>query len=316
MPNDPLVKITARRDKDPTRSNAILSRYFAEIKKRFGKLKKDVEEHIMDPTTLKGKKETESNPGQLIVMAERYVYEKSLDRMKEFMLWLDQQVLDGILTVESRPWLVSPSAESFWADKYIQSSYQKGIETARADMASAGATLPELGPVSVARNKPFHADRLGLIFSRTFNGMKGLTDVMKAQMGRELAKGMGEGRSPYDIAYKLKDRVDKIGITRARLIARTEVIFAHNSAAVNEYESLEGLIGEEIKVQWWTALDERVRASHRERHGRIYKKQRAQELIGEPNCRCTLLPWTKTLWDMFMRMDTKKEYQRKKNLSS
>lgn len=299
MPNKiPLVKITTRRDMDPTRSNAILRRYFAEIKKRFGELKRKVEEHITNPSTLKGKEYTE-NPGQLVIMAEkkRYVYEKSLDRMKEFMLWLDQQVLDGILTVESRPWLASPSGEGLWTDVYIQSAYQKGIEMARADLASAGASLPSLGPVSVAFNKPFHADRVGLIYSRTFNGMKGLTDTMKAQMGRELAKGMAEGRSPYDIAYKLKDRVDKIGITRSRLIARTEVIFSHNSAAINEYDSLEGIIGEEIKVQWWTALDERVRASHRLRHAKIYTKKRAQELIGEPACRCTLLPWIKTLAD-------------------
>jgi len=124
--------------------------------------------------------------------------------------------------------------------------------------------------------------------------MKGITESMKGQMSGVLAMGMAEGRSPYDIAYKLKDRVDAI-ITRARLIARTEVVHTHNEAAMNEFESLEGIVGETIYVQWWTALDERVRATHAARHGKVFKRKTAQGLIGEPNCRCALLPWTKTL---------------------
>lgn len=117
----PLVRITARRDMDPTRSNAILRRYFLDIKKRFGELKRKTEEYVLNPSSLQGKEITESNPGQITIMADKkhYVYEKSLDRMKEFMTWLDQQVLDGILTVESRPWLISPSRDAFWADTYI-----------------------------------------------------------------------------------------------------------------------------------------------------------------------------------------------------
>jgi len=125
--------------------------------------------------------------------------------------------------------------------------------------------------------------------------MKGITESMKGQMSGVLAMGMAEGRGPYDIAYKLKDRVEAIGITRARLIARTEVVHTHNAAAMNEFESLEGIVGETIYVQWWTALDERVRATHAARHGKVFKRKTAQGLIGEPNCRCALLPWTKTL---------------------
>lgn len=294
-----LVKITKRREKDLTRSNTILRRYFAEINRHFRALEKAISDHVQKPSTLSGKLENDTILARdilsLTVNKDRYVYERSLDRMKEFMQWLDEQVENGIMAVEKKPWLVSPNQQSLWADTYIQAAYQKGIEQARADLASMGITLPTLSPVSVAMNRPFHADRLGLIYSRTFNGMKYLTDAMKNQIGRVLAQGMGEGRSPYDIAYKMKDRVEKIGITRARLIARTEVIFAHNEASLNEFESLEGLVGETIKVQWWTAMDERVRGkpggmypkarpSHWAWHGKVYTRQQAKEKLGAPNC--------------------------------
>jgi len=132
--------------------------------------------------------------------------------------------------------------------------------------------------------QPFHADRAALIYTRAFNGMKGVTEAMKAQMAHVLATGMAEGRHPWQIARRLADRVDKIGITRARLIARTETARAHRQATLNEFEALEGIVGEEIFGQWWTALDERVRPRHREWHGKVYTREVLATMVGEPNC--------------------------------
>lgn len=289
-----ILKVTKRRDKDPTFSDPLIKRWFAEISRRFNSLSQAVIQYIYTDNRLGGKEETSGPLDITSLAARKYVYEHSPDKAKEFMDWLDQQVADGIMEVEKRPWMVG-QGYSLWTDTYVHSAYQKGILQARTDLNNGGAKLPDLGPVSAAMNKPFHADRLGLVYSRVFNGMKGLTEQMKGQMSQVLALGMADGRSPYDIAYKLKDRVDAIGITRARLIARTEVIHAHNEAALNEFDSLEGIVGETIYVQWWTALDDRVRPTHAARHGRVYRRDKAKQLIGEPNCRCALLPWTKTL---------------------
>jgi len=42
-------------------------------------------------------------------------------------------------------------------------------------------------------------------------------------------------------------------------------------------------------------LDERVRGSHVFRHGKVYTREEAELLIGDPNCRCALLPWIESI---------------------
>ena len=95
----------------------------------------------------------------------------------------------------------------------------------------------------------------------------------------------------YELAKRINDRVDHIGMTRAKLLARTEVVYASNAAALNEFQAAERTIGKKILAQWWTALDERVRDTHRIRQARIYNFKTAETLLGEPNCRCSLLPY-------------------------
>ena len=299
MKTAPLVKIGPTRDKDPTRTITLRKQWIAEINSRYGKLKKAITEYVVEQNTLGGHEKAAEPPHEVVAMAApKYVYEDSAAKIDGFMGWLDQQVQSGILVSARREGGVVGYGNRLWSDVFIESAYQRGIAQARADLNGVGADLPDMGPVSAAFNKPFHAGRVATLYTRAFNGMKGITEAMKSQMSDVLAQGMAEGRSPYDIAYKLRDRVDKIGITRSRLIARTEVVRAHNVAALNEFEALENLVGEEIWVQWWTAKDERVRPHHAIRHGQRYKRSTALGMIGEPNCRCALLPWTKTISDI------------------
>ena len=292
----PILKITKRRDKDPNQCLSVVVAWDREVKKRFNNLKQKIYQYIVKNNKLGGK--TPTLKSDVTALASNgYVYEYSNDQLKSFNSWLDTQVKAGILETEQRPFAGLTSSNSVWCDTYIQSAYQKGIAQARADLNAGGAKLLDLGPVHAAFNKPIHADRVGLMYTRSFNGMAGVTEAMKSQMSNVLASSMAEGRSPYDIAYKLNDRVDKIGMTRSRLIARTEVTYTHNQATLNEFASLEGVVGEDILVQWWTALDERVRSSHRLLHAVVMTREEVQQYLGDPNCRCTLLPWTQTLSD-------------------
>ncbi len=281
----PLLKIGKRRDKDPTQTLALRTKFINKLCKSFSKIKTDLKKLIIDDNFLNAKE---------ITTNKKYTYELSAKRIDDFDKWLVTQIENNILYTTIRPELV-PIGQNWWANTYIYSAYQKGIYQARANLNNIGARLPDLGSVVAEMNKPFHAERVALLYARAFNGMKGVTNAMRTQMNHVLATGMTDGKGPYQIAYDLVNRVDKIGITRARLIARTEIVYAHNRATLSEYESLEGIVGEEIKVQWWTALDERVRPQHRQWHGKIYTIEEAQSMLGAPNCRCGILPYTETL---------------------
>lgn len=289
-----LVKIGPGRDKDPTRTLTLRNRWVGQVNKRFADLRAKVIMHVGIDNALGGRLERQQNWFELATMAgPKYVYEEAPEMVRGFLAWLDQQTAHGVL--EAYKGGAVGYGNKLWSDVFIQTAYQRGLAQARADLNSMGAKLPDLGPVYAAFNKPFHADRVALLYTRAFNGMKGVTDAMRSQMSHILAEGMAEGLGPYAIAEKLAGRIDSIGMVRARLIARTEIIRAHSMAALNEYAALEGIVGEEIRVQWWTALDERVRSTHQARHGRVYTRDVAMGLIGEPNCRCCLLPWTETI---------------------
>lgn len=292
-----LVKIGPRRDKDPTQTKPVRDRYVREVVRRFGRIKAAVRQYVVEDNRLGAIRagrpvalQEEEEPRGVLppitpeaVAAGVYIYKQSAQRTDDFMVWLDEQVKNEVLTY-TRQYNFIGYGHKNWQDVHIYSAYHRGIQQALTDLKGAGAVLPELGSAAAIMMQPFHADRVALLYTRSFNSMKGVTEAMKAQMADVLARGMAEGRHPWQIARMLVDRVDKIGITRAKLIARTEIGWAHRQATLNEYSALEGIIGEEILIQWWTALDERVRAKHRLWHGNIYTKEVAQTMIGEPNC--------------------------------
>lgn len=182
---------------------------------------------------------------------------------------------------------------------YIRSSYQKGMESARSKLISAGAPLlpfdEQLGGLVAAFNRPFHANRVALIYTRAFNELKGITAAMDQQISRVLAQGLVEGIGVGEMARRINNRVDKVGISRARTLARTEIVRTFNEAAIAENTAASAVVGEPVLNEWVTALDERVRSSHRPRHGKVFTEEQALFLIGEPNCRCTLVPYIESV---------------------
>jgi SPP1 gp7 family putative phage head morphogenesis protein len=213
----------------------------------------------------------------------------------EFMRWLRQAESAGILELVPGPGI---GGEEPWTNLYVRSSYQKGLTSARAQLRAKGIDVPtgsfggvvDIDPIAATFQTPFHTERVNLIFQRVFTELEGVTQTMNGQIRRVLARGIAEGVGADEMARRMVDRVEKIGITRAKLIARTETVETYNQAAVNEFARAEQVIGETVLVKWFTSLDERVRSSHRRRHNKVFTQAGGRSLLGEPNCRCALLP--------------------------
>lgn len=57
--------------------------------------------------------------------------------------------------------------------------------------------MPDFLPdIDVIFNAPFYLERVGLVYTRTYTDLKGITDTMASQISRVLAQGMAEGRNP------------------------------------------------------------------------------------------------------------------------
>lgn len=256
--------------RDPTRTTTLRQRFEAEAKRRFAGLRRDIVNRIVNEDGFG----LRTNRGQ-------FEFERSADKVAAFMDWLTQAENEQILGVQ-RGTPTRVAAESAWTSTYVQTAYVRGLNQAAARLRQAGATVEQRW-VDAAFRRPIHADRLGIAYTRTYTELKGITDVMDQQISRVLAQGLANGDGPPAIARAIVDRVDKIGITRARMLARTEVINAHAEAALNTYQEA-GLEGVDVVAEWLTAVDACPECVALEAEG-PYSIEQARGLIPvHPNC--------------------------------
>lgn len=277
---------------DPTQTATLRRRFEAEMRRRFARLIRELRREL--PALLA------AEPMGIEVHADgsfgapafdesgRFLFPRRAEKAAEFMRWLRRQARRDVLQIDDGADVRSAAARA-WSNKYITTAYQSGIRQAGAKLRRGGAKVEDSW-VASAFNRPVHADRLGLIYTRTFTELYDVTEAMARAMSEVLTLGMADGRNPLDIANSLVDRVDKIGITRARLIARTEVISSHAEASLNAYEEA-GVEGVEVEAEWSTAGDSRVCPDCQSMEGRLFTLREARGMIPlHPNCRCAFLP--------------------------
>lgn len=279
---------------DPTRTTTLRKRMIADVNRRFKLLIKDINDAIITQDCFGLK---QSTPLPLFnVTPRQFDFPRSPDKVKAFMRWLKDMERRRILVVEQRPGRIGQTAEEAWTDVYIRSAYQEGIRRAGQELKKAGIAVPipsgALGvdPMTLAFNTPIHADRVGLLYTRTFSELEGITAAMDQQISGILAQGMAEGRNPYEIAKDITGRVEAIGMVRARTLARTEIIRAHHLAAMQEYKNA-GLVGVKIQSEWLTAgFDVCPKCAPLE--GKVFSIEEITPMIPRhPNCRCTAIPY-------------------------
>lgn len=265
---------------DPTKTITLRKKYEADLVRRFKKVRRAIIEEVVkrDAFGLK------TNRG-------RFEFESDALKVESFMAWLDQLVAQEVLGVATGT-PVAAAASNSWANVYVQASYAAGLNRAASQMRKGGASVAE-SFVGAAFARPIHADRVGILYSRNFRNLDAITKTMDAQISSVLAQGIAQGDNPQTIARALANRVDKVGITRARTLARTEVINAHAEATLNGFEEA-GLQEVEVEAEWATANDDRVCEKCAPMNGRVFKMQKARGMIPlHPNCRCAWLPVVK-----------------------
>ncbi len=235
-------------------------------------------------------------------------YPRSQAKIEEFMKWLQVQVDRGVLSITQFR-QIGEAMEREWTDLYIYDSYKRGVMRARSEMIAAGMAIPSIeasGGIGALMSTPFHMDRVGILFTRTFNTLQGITDAMSSTISQILAQGMIDGDNPYVIARKLKAAIDgtnmgSLGITdklgrfipakrRAEMLARTEIIRAFAEAQLNEYKNW-GVLGLKLQAEFRTAGDARVCPECGSHEKKVYSLEEASGLIPlHPNCRCAWFP--------------------------
>ncbi|HOL08029.1 MAG TPA: minor capsid protein [Methanomassiliicoccaceae archaeon] len=158
-------------------------------------------------------------------------------------------------------------------------------EAMKAGKTRASALLKAAGVQAVLGDVVVNPLVKETLYKRNLALLKGITEDMGKNIQVQLSEGILKGEGMSKLAKRL---VESTGIAedRAKLIARTETMFAFNTAAKEEYQRY----GVE-KVEWVAALDERMCDICGKYHGKIYPIDAVPDAPAHPNCRCVKIPY-------------------------
>lgn len=283
--------------RDPSRTNGLQRRFLAEVARRWRELQRDLRELIVEEDAL-GLREPTPLSGlptarQLVTHAQpqRWRFLTSDKKVEAFRGWLDERIQTRLLS--------AATGENAWTAKYVFSAYKQGLLRAYTDsqrnLAASGAAIDFLrgGRDQFLRSSffaPEAVSKIKLLATRTFESLRGVTATMSAQMARALADGLANGKGVLAVGKSLADMVDGIPLSRARTIARTEIMHSHSEGQLDSFEEL-GVDGLNVMAEWSTAGDDRVCPLCQPLEGVVMTVKEARGIIPRhPNCRCTWIP--------------------------
>jgi SPP1 gp7 family putative phage head morphogenesis protein len=287
---------------DPTHTLTLRNRFATAMRKRFRELRGVIRQSIIEQDCFA------LQPIQTMQMSptgrRQFAFETSSQKMAGFMDWLQEQVDRGILEVVNVPGSGNALNER-WTDMYVREAYEKGVTRAQQEMQRIGIEISG-NDINLAMNNPVHVQRVGILYTRVFEELKGITSAMSQQISRVLADGLARGAGPRELANLLNQTIngaagnleirDSLGRfisarRRAEMLARTEIIRAHHQGMIQEYLNyrVEGVY---VQAEWSTAGDNRVCNLCADLQGSIYTLDQIMTMIPRhPQCRCIALPF-------------------------
>lgn len=176
-------------------------------------------------------------------------------------------------------------------EKTIRTAYNKGVLRAESMLKSIGVKAG-LG-IGVETDEA----AIDILQQRAGLQIDGLTKAIRQKLVFQITEGMRLGEPAEEIAKRLSGEIDSMGIERARVIARTEVMTAFNTATVDRFER-HGI----KKIEWFAAYDERVCTNFEINfggetyygcdgiNGAVFDVDDHPPIPAHPNCRCVYLP--------------------------
>lgn len=293
---------------DPTKTTTLRNAFAQAMRVRFSAFTKDIVYSIVKEDCFGLTEEP------LFTFADRYspgykrfAYLRKDAKIESFISWINELQRKRLLNIVISS-QIGQGINAHWTDVYLESAYVQGIKRAMDEMEHIGMKVPKTSKDDAFRiaREPIHADRLGVIFTRAYSDLKGITTTMDTQISRILAQALLEGKGAKEISgliadvliggqkYKASEYVGRYvsATRRAQLIARTEIIRAHHLAIIQQYRNW-GVLGIKFQAEWKTAGDNRVCSLCESQDGNVFTLDEIEGLIPlHPGCRCMALPWS------------------------
>jgi SPP1 gp7 family putative phage head morphogenesis protein len=280
---------------DPSGTIAVREEFRKDVDRRFNALKRAVREFVVDGDCFGLAKAKPFDPFRgtppLVSNAKEFAFQTDQEKVESFQKWFSGQVEAGFLIPKDPADPTQP-----WTAKYVTSAYKDGKVKAYTDVNKPGmaesvdffnGTKSEF--LRASFNQPETVAKIKLINTRAFTQLKGVTAEMDKNISRVLSEGLAAGLSPRDIGARLDKEVVELGRVRARMIARTEIIYAHSEAMLDTFEEM-GVEEVGLLAEWKAAYNACPRCNAKA--GKRYKIKEARGMIPlHPNCRCSWAPF-------------------------
>lgn len=269
---------------DPTQTGTLRDDFEADVYNRLRSLKGNVRETVeeLDVLHLGSQHAVNQNPDP-----RDFEFLSDSEKRQRFQAWLREEIDTGVLEpADGR----AVRRGEHWTAQYVRKGYAKGVTDAGANIRQAGHSVDKLDELEDVFNQPIHSSKIEMLYVRAYDGLEGITQEMDTQISRQLSSALAEGWNPRKAARELNDRVDAIGISRARTLSQTEIIHAHAEGTLDRFES-EGITEVTPQVEFLATNDHRVCSQCASLQGNTYTIEEARGLVPvHPRCRCTFVP--------------------------
>lgn len=168
---------------------------------------------------------------------------------------------------------------------YVDAAYAQGVSFAEGIMVDRGVSMAR-EEAATAMGRPIHIRELETVYARNYRGLEGITDDIDRSLSRIFLTALREGWGSSQTATEITNEVESIQHTRARTMARTEIMNAHNSAAARRYQE-SGIQEVEVLTHNPCSICRALAAND------PYPVEQAVGMIPgqtHPNCVCTIAP--------------------------
>lgn len=255
---------------DPTHTTMIRRAYEAELGKRLRSLRGAIVKKLLDQDALG--------------LRVNYAFTRDSTKADSFMDWLSKEQGKTLGIYKGAP---SSSSDTHWSATYIDRAYLVGVGQSANSLRKGGATV-EQPWITEAFRRPMHADRAGILHTRNYAGLQGISAKIESSVARVLTEGIINGVGAKQMARTINAQVVRY-TGDAKRLARTEIINAHAEATLNSFEEA-GIHGVEIEAEMRTATDACKKCTDLKKKG-PFKIPNARGLIpAHPNCHCGWKP--------------------------
>lgn len=241
----------------------------------------------------------------MIVNRTKYIYELSADRMTSVNRFISDIIYEHILGRRDGLW-----SANWYFNQFVDGASERGtadsLQTVQ-NISSPKAVGSELSTVvrgieleQILQSRAYRRP-IEILYSRTFNLMKDLSDSVANKLSFQMAQGVADGINIRDIANNMHTVIgakdDKAARARALRIARTEINNAYTSASMEQDQDLNATTFAdsdfEVAQMHMSALAFNTRKWHAERHGTVHTATEQADWWAEKgnrvNCQCSVV---------------------------